>query len=138
MTDNKIYVDSDVIISSFLSNKGAAYQLINKIDTPFPLSNYSKEEIIKVVEKLNIAEKKLEKFLKKVKTFNLSPKMILKNEKYVNDPNDAHIISAADKTKARFLITYNKKDYKTIKIKNDLQIIVLSPGEYLQYLRNLN
>lgn len=38
----------------------------------------------------------------------------------------------------RFLITYNLSDYKIERIKDELGIIIITPGQLLQYLRSLN
>lgn len=56
--------------------------------------------------------------------------------KYVNDPTDAHIVAGAVNSKSRFLTTYNLKDFKIELIKREFDIIVLSPGTLLQYLRS--
>ena len=56
---------------------------------------------------------------------------------YVEDLNDAHIVAGAAESKAHFLITYNIRDFKIEKIKKDFDIIVLTPGMFLQYLRSI-
>ena len=55
---------------------------------------------------------------------------------YVDDVDDAHIVAGAHQTKARFLVSYNLKDYRIDHIKKDFGIIVLTPGLLLQYLRS--
>ena len=64
----------------------------------------------------------------------------VKNEykEYVSDIHDAHIVSGAKEAKVRFLISYNLKDYNLEKIKQDLNILVMSPGQFIQYLRSLH
>jgi len=56
---------------------------------------------------------------------------------YVTDVNDAHIVAGAVIAKAKFLITYNVRHYKTEKIRSKLEIVILTPAKYLQYLRSL-
>ncbi len=56
---------------------------------------------------------------------------------YTSDINDAHIVVGAKKARTRFLISYNLKHYKIEKIKQDLNIIIVTPAKLLQYLRSL-
>ena len=53
----KIFVDSDVIISSLLSDKGASHLLLHHKDIIPAISNYSNEEIEVVIERLDIQSK---------------------------------------------------------------------------------
>ncbi len=138
----KIFIDSDVIISSLLSPSGAAYMIINhpykQVDSY--ISNFSLKEIKIVAKELKINQKKIDSLLKKIKTINLElNNQIIKKKyhQYTNDINDAHIVAAAHQIKARFLVSYNLKDYFINRIKKDLEIIVLSPGFMLQYLRSV-
>lgn len=138
----KIFIDSDVIISSLLSPSGAAYMIINhphkQVDSY--ISDLSLKEIKIVAKELKINQKKIESLLKKIKTINLElNNQIIKKKyhQYTNDINDAHIVATAHQIKARFLVSYNLKDYFINRIKKDLEIIVLSPGFMLQYLRSI-
>ncbi len=124
----KVFVDSDVIISSLISNTGAASELINNLDIKKIVSNLSIKELEIVKLRLNINKPLpiLETiFIDNVKKYSI----------YSIDPNDAHIVAGADQGKVKFLITYNLKHYKIDKIKRDLNIIVMTPGMFLQYLR---
>jgi len=56
---------------------------------------------------------------------------------YVSDPDDVHIIAGAAEADADFLITYNTKHYLVDKIKAELDIIVHTAAQFLQYLRSL-
>ncbi len=94
-----------------------------------------------VVKKLHIEEEGLNVLVKeRLKTVML--KETISNIKdqyreYVHDIDDAHVVAGAKAAKARFLISYNIKDFKLNKIKNDFNIIVMTPGRFLQYLRSL-
>jgi len=137
----KVFVDSDVVISSLISAKGAAYFLLSKQESNFIISNISQAELEKVAGKLNLDKNKLRvlinKKLKKVKlTANLE-KIREDFQSYTLDVNDAHIVAGATKAKARFLLTYNVRHFKRHKINQELGIIILTPAQYLQYLRSL-
>jgi len=138
----KLFVDSDVIISSLLSSTGAAFLLLNKLDTVQPIiSNYSITELELVMSRLNIDNTKLEQLLKnRLQVVQINqPILTLKQkyQKYVLDPNDAHILAAAIESKSSFLMTYNIRHYKIDAIKKDFKLIALTPAMFLQYLRSL-
>ncbi len=125
----KVFVDSDVIISSLISNSGAASELIN-----------NHPEVIKIIS--DFSQKELEIVKSRLKIVKATPPLDLikiigvKNYSiYSTDPNDAHIVTGADQAQVKFLITYNLKHYKIDKIKRELNIIVMTPGMFLQYLR---
>lgn len=135
-----VFLDSDVIISSLFSNIGASYQLINNKDALCFISNISLKELLLVVKRLNLDNKKFDGMVKEnLKTTDLSVDVyqIKTNyKKYVKDINDAHIVAGAVKSKVNFLITYNIRDFEVNKIKEKYNIKILTPGSFLQYLRN--
>ncbi|NTU74242.1 putative toxin-antitoxin system toxin component, PIN family [Candidatus Roizmanbacteria bacterium] len=135
----RLFLDSDVIISSLNSSTGASFQLLETSLDKF-ISNYSARELEIVVERLSLDLDQLRKILStKVQIVTLleRPDEILKRyELYINDPFDSHIIAGAVAAQAQYLITYNMKDYKIDKIKEDFKIITMRPGEFLQFLRS--
>ena len=136
----KIFLDSDVVISSLISKSGVAYLLIN---SSFPnlglfVSNLSVQEITKVSKRLNLDQKRLKVAIGKLDKIMMEDQLIdikKKYRDYVSDIDDTHIVAGAVKSKARFLISYNIKDFKVGKIKQDFNIIVTSPANLIQYLR---
>lgn len=141
MTTKKVFVDSDVVISSLISEKGAAFLLLNLPKARFFISNISKVELEKVADRLNLNQNKLQGMVEnRLKTIELTAnlKKIKKDFKdYTSDPNDAHIIAGAAKAKSKFLLTYNIRHFEKQKINKELGIVVLTPAQYLQYLRSL-
>lgn len=136
----RIFVDSDVVISSLLSQSGAAYLLLSFTSFEFFISSLSKKEIEKVVGRLGIESNMLKTLIgKNLEVVKLSESVneIKKSfNQYVLDENDAHIVVGAKSAKADFLITYNIKDFKIEKVKQDLGIVILTSGNFLQYLRS--
>ena len=134
-----VFVDSDVIISSLISQNGAAYVLINNSQLKLFISDVSFRELKIVVKRLNLNEDKLEELInKKFKVIRLTQKLDIIKEKYaefVMDINDSHIVAGAVGSKAKFLITYNLKHFKSDKIKLDFECLLMNPAEFLQYLR---
>lgn len=136
-----VFEDSDVIISSLLSSTGAAYLLLNQTDTlSLFISTLSQKELERVSERLQIETIALQALLtKRFSRVELANTTELQHKyaEYVLDNNDAHIVAGAEKSHARFLITYNTKHFKIDKIKEDLRILVVTPATFLQYLRSL-
>jgi len=139
MEEIKVFLDTDVIISSLLSRKGASYQLIAKQKVNKVITQTIAEEIKEVTLRKNIDRTEAKKTLKSIKTIKINLSRAKVTEifsRYVSDIEDSHVVAGASKSKTKFLLTYNLKHYKKIPIKNELGIIVLKPGEFLQYLRS--
>ncbi len=135
----KVFLDSDVIISSLISSKGAASFLLNLTsEHQFYISNLSSEELEIVVARLNLDKGALHSIVKKLNKIELNDPNEIETsfKEFVSDPNDAHIIAGAAKAKARFLISYNLKDYEIDRIKDKLSIQILTPALFVQYLRS--
>lgn len=136
----KVFLDSDVIISSLISNLGAAYQLVNNKNIVCFISNISYKELLLVIKKLNLDDKKLKVIVKEklkiVKLLQSLKQIKLEYKNYVKDPNDAHILAGVIESSVNFLITYNLRHFEINKIKEKLNIQIMTPGTFLQYLRS--
>ena len=137
----RIFLDSDVVISSFISSSGASYYLLNNNLNALQLyiSNFSITEIEVVTKRLNI-QNKLKNLESRINIINLDTGIDnVRNlfKEYVYDVDDTHIVMGAKESKSKFLLTYNMKDYNIDLIKKDFNIIVLKPGMFIQYLRSL-
>lgn len=133
------FVDSDVIISSLISEKGAARLLVGRFGSNLHISNYSHKELEKVVARLSLNQAVLAKTIQGLKLVKLKRSLAeIKKElgTYVSDLDDTHVVAGAVKAKARFLVTYNQKHYQAGRIKRDLGILVVTPAVFLQYLRS--
>lgn len=136
----RIFIDTDVVISSFLSSSGAAYFLLNQSQINPVISSISLTEIQIVAKRMEIDTERLENLIKN--SFEVFPlKKDLEEVKkgyvqYVTDENDAHIVAGAHFSKVKYLISYNLKHFKTDKIKDELDLLLLTPALFLQYLRS--
>lgn len=143
MTPLRIFVDSDVIIASLLSNRGASYALLHENDdkqATFFITDFSLLEVEEVIKRHPINSKQLENLLNKKLTVEVLLKTGGIQKKYgfyTNDIHDTHIIAGADQMKVNFLTTFNLRDFKIDLIKKDLSINILRPANILQYLRSL-
>lgn len=138
----KVFIDSDVVISSLISSTGAAFLILNQTnDLDLFVSNISIRELEEVVKRLNLDQKQLKELIdqqfsvtqlketiKEIKTSYL---------KYVLDIDDAHVVAGAKAGAVQFLISYNTKHFKVDKLKGDFNITLMTPANFLQYLRSL-
>ena len=102
------------------------------------VSNLSQKEMEIVAVRLHIQTDKLQALLERKFTIIELINEVRENYfHYVLDKNDAHIVFGAKEAQVRFLITYNIKDFDIEKIKQDLNVLIMTPGQFLQYLRSL-
>jgi predicted nucleic acid-binding protein len=140
MNNIRVFIDSDVVVSSLISTTGAAYLLLNQSEITPIISSISYQELEIVVKRMNIETQKLEKLVQKRFEFlkiTKKPEVIKREYKnYVTDLNDAHIIAGAHAAKVKFLISYNLRHFKKDKIKENFDILLMTPALFLQYLRS--
>lgn len=136
MKRKKVFIDSDVIISSLISDKGAAYFIIHETNLQLFISNKSQEELEKVCGRLGLDKNKLKEVIKKKFSTVQLTGVQLDFKSYVLDSFDEHIIAGAKEAKARYLLSYNIRHFQIDKIFRDLNIVVTTPAKFLQYLRS--
>ena len=138
----RVFVDSDVVISSLISTSGAAFTLLNNTkEVQLYVSNFSTLELEKVVDRLQLDSEKLQNVISariaSIKINQMSKKLQEQFALYVRDIDDAHIVAGAKEAQANFLVSYNIRHFDSERLKQDFQIILLTPGLFLQYLRSL-
>lgn len=130
-------IDSDVVISSLLSPMGAAAMLMHLPSAIRFTSNLALIEQSTVVERLGIDPRDHVNLMKKLFfVTSVIKEDVGKFAHTVNDPLDAHIVAGAVASKTKFLVTYNTKDFRAEVINKSWNIIVITPGFLLQYLRS--
>lgn len=135
----KVFLDSDIIISSLISERGAAYDMFSlPHGIELTISDESEKEITDVIIRMDLSLKTYESHRKnKLNIIQTNSEKIDLYNKYTYDIKDMHIVAASHLSKAKFLITYNFKHYNINQIKNDLDIIIYQPGQFMQYLRSI-
>ena len=139
MGQDQIFLDTDVIISSLLSSKGASFQVLTNLQIAKVISKVVKQEVKEVCQRHDIDYTKGKRNFKNFRITTLKlrkQQLITKYIDYVTDEGDSHIVAGANDTQSPILLTYNIKHFNVEKIKRELGIIVMRPGEYLQYLRS--
>lgn len=136
----RVFVDSDVVISALLSSTGAAYILLHQSQIKPIISSISFVELRRVAKRLDIDTQKLQVLIKErfevVKVAKEVGDMKQEYGKYVTDVHDAHIAAGAHAVAVKYLLSYNLKHFKTDKIKDELDVLILTPALFLQFLRS--
>lgn len=134
-----VFLDTDVLISSILSTQGAAHYVIYKLNVKKHITQYSLVEIEEVSKRLAISPKKLLDTIEndfKTKTLNETyQKCEELYSNYVADVNDSHIVAGAVVSDVQYLLTYNKKHFRSSELLRDFNIIIMTPGEFMQFMR---
>lgn len=140
MAKNLVFLDADVLVSSLFSEKGASWEILKSKEIKKITSLTVQKEVIQVAqEKLKIGSREVKTKLKNCPVKSLGIKkeeLVEKYQSYVFHQEDSHVVAGAHLLKANFLLTYNSKHFCADKIKNELGLIVLKPGFFLQYLRS--
>lgn len=138
----RVFVDSDVTISSLISKTGAAYLLMHDNRISRFVSDISAAELLRVASELKLSKTMLQRVLKTQCVMVLLDTkrrtMLRRMNEYTHDINDTHVVAGAKAAKVQFLVTYNTKHFQIEKIREELGITVLPPAFLLQYLRSLN
>ncbi len=140
----KIVVDTNVIFSALVKTEGItrlAISLLKQIKNieiiaPREIINEIKIHRFEIARKAGINQKIfgyfLDAILKGIKIVE-TKETIEESLEYVKDEKDAPFVAACLKTKASFLMTYNKKDFRVKRLKK-IGIDVLTPLEILKKL----
>ncbi len=135
----KVFLDTDVIISALLSKTGASFEIIKNPKVDKIVSTGIEKEVVEVAKRLGIDREDAKGVLKncKITSLSLTKKNIInKYSSHVFDKEDIHVVAGADLSESKFLLTHNIKHYKADRIGSNLKVIVLKPGDFLQYLRS--
>lgn len=136
----KVFVDSDVIISSLISTRGAAHLLLHdRLNLTLTVADTQLPELKQVTKRLKLNPGRLNNLIdKKVKIIKPKKSDFTDAENLTTDPNDRHIAVGIVASKPKFFVSYNLRHFRIEKIKTDLKVICLTPAQLLQYLRGLN
>ena len=135
----RVFLDSNVILSGFISDRGAPRILLDllSLDLPFLKGLTGRYNLIEIERNLN---QKLSECLPVYKEY--FPKLNLEIislpsgkdiKKYagITAAKDIPVVVSAIKGKADFLVTGDKKDFSQLKLKSPLPFRILNPADFL-------
>jgi len=133
----KIFIDSSVLIAGLYSNKGGSAKILKKI-AQRKLVGFISPPIIEETKR-NIRKKFSLKLLSELEAIvkgltiqeTFEPQDIFEFKPLINI-KDLHVLVFAKNSKADFLITLDKKHFKTKKLQEaNLPFKILTPREFL-------
>ncbi len=134
----RAFLDSDVLVSAQLSKNGASFAILGDNSIEKVVSQTIQTEVFDVLQRLG-KKPPGSNFFRGVSTIKLDldkPRLVGMYVPYVFDQQDSHVVAVAHIGKAQFLLTHNVKHFDAEMIKRDLQVLVMKPGFFLQYLRS--
>lgn len=131
----KVFLDSDVIISALLTPNGVSANVLEQQNIKRIITHISHQELETVAQRMNIPDINLTYLIKTYCDEQILKVNIAEFSPYTFDQFDTHIIAGAVQSHVKFLISYNIKHFNGEKIKEDFDILVMSPGQFLQWLR---
>ena len=137
---HKVFLDANVLFAASYSPTGGSAKLIN-LRKENKLSLYSSRLAVKEAERnlrRKAGESELDRFYRLIEEAQIiltdAKKEIAKSQfKDIVVEKDAQILASAIKSKAKFLITLDRKHLLTPKIqKAKLPIKIITPGQFIQ------
>lgn len=129
-----IVIDTNVLLSSLYSNRGASYKLMSMIDSDKFVVNisttliYEYEEILKLKSKLEI--KYVDSILNYICKIGKKNQIFYLWRPKLKDVDDDFLLELAVKSHS-IIVTLNGKDFKPA---NQFGLEVMTPKEFLQYI----
>ena len=139
MKYTKIVIDTNVILSGLLSQKGTSYKLLRLIPKKLftvvmsvPLILEYESILHKSIRKLNLSKTDIEDFLDYICAISEHTKIYYLWRPILKDPYDDHILELAVSSNAKYIVTFNISDFKEAKT---FGIHAIEPEEFLEKIR---
>ena len=135
-----VVIDTNIILSALKSKNGRSNQLLRIIDTgkfdfaiSVPLILEYEAILKKHLNRNYYSDKDIDDFINYLCYIGKKIKLFYLWRPYLKDPHDDHILELAIHSISKWIITYNKKDFKEAE---HLGIIALSPAEFINKINN--
>ena len=135
MSDLNITIDTNVIIGALKSKKGACYKLLMLLTENLFVTNISVPLFIEyesVAKRESVVGELTEKEIETILNYFLSQSKIQQIfylwRPVLKDPKDDLVLELAVKSQSKYIITFNKKDFKGCE---QFGIKALTPYEFL-------
>ena len=139
MKYSKIVIDTNVILSGLLSQKGTSYKLLQLIPKKLftvvmsvPLILEYESILHKSIRKLNLSRTDIEDFLDYLCAVSEHTKIYYLWRPILKDPYDDHILELAVSSNAKYIVTFNISDFKESKT---FGIHAIESEEFLEKIR---
>ena len=135
MNKVNIVIDTNVIIGALKSQRGASYKLLMSLTDNVFASNISVPLFIEyesVAKRENLVDDLSEKDIEVILDYFLSKSKIQKIfylwRPILKDPKDDLVLELAVKSQSKYIVTFNKKDFKECE---QFGIVAVTPYEFM-------
>lgn len=135
MVKSDVVLDTNVLIAALRSKRGASYKLLLSLVDDLYVPNISVPLFIEyesVAKREGVVEGLSDKDIDSVLDYLLSKASIRKVfylwRPFLKDPKDDLVLEVAVESQARYIITFNKRDFKGV---DQFGIEVVTPKDFL-------
>ena len=142
----KIVLDTNVFVSALFSNQGASFRvlalLVELAEKGIKLNNVSVPSILELEnvifrpknrkKYLYLTDIDLNLFIDDIVLISNKVKLNYLWRPFLKDGGDDKIFETAFNGSAKYIVTYNIKDFKNVK--QNFNIDIITPGEYLKII----
>jgi putative PIN family toxin of toxin-antitoxin system len=144
----KIVIDTNIFLSALLSNRGASYKLILWITNQYKLKEQKYnvisntlvtefEDVLNrdknIVDFTNFNKDDIGKFINAICKISFHQKINFLWRPFLKDIKNDMVLEVAFNARARYIVTYNKKDFKNVHKYFGIKIV--TPKEFLGEVR---
>ncbi len=134
----RVVLDTNVVVAALRSNRGASFRLISEIDSgrfevciSVPLVLEYEAALVRQARSLRLARRDISDFLDYVCSVARRQPIFFLWRPRLRDPGDDMVLEAAVAAGARYIVTFNKRDFES---GHPLPVRVATPQEFLQII----
>lgn len=133
---DNIVLDTNIVLSALRSNKGASHKLLTllaetrfQIHLSVPL--FAEYQDVLKREQHDLEQETIDDILNYLAFVAQKHDIFYLWRPFLKDPKDDHVLELAVKSNSRFIVTYNKRDFRN---SEQFGITTITPLEFLQHL----
>lgn len=137
----QVVIDTNVVYAALRSKRGASYLLLSlmesdkfEINLSVPLVIEYEDVLKRKQETLTFSETKIDQFLDYLCLVGNWHEVFFLWRPILNDPGDDMILELAVRAGCRYIVTYNKRDFKGV---DQFGIELATAKEFLQIINEL-
>lgn len=138
MKTPRIVIDTNVIVSALLSQRGASYKLLMEIGSDKFNINISVPLVLeyegaakRLIGKIKLRKRDIDDILDYICLMAKRWKIFYLWRPYLKDQKDDMVLEVAVTAKCDFIVTYNKNDFQNI---NAFGLQAVTPKEFLKLI----
>ncbi len=133
---HKVVIDTNVFVSALRSNQGASFKLLSLIDRSIFEIQLSVPLVLEYegaaqAQQLRLSESDIKDILDYICSVANRREIFFLWRPFLKDPKDDLVLELAVESEARFIVTFNKKDFQGI---DQFGIRPVTPQEFLDII----